>query len=70
MFLHYYHVCECFYISYVLFKDLKIKIHKTIIISVVLYAVVVWCFIVKNELRLMMFENRLKREKLQMQETA
>jgi hypothetical protein len=38
MFLHYYHVCEYVYISYVLSKNPKLKIHITIIIYVVLYA--------------------------------
>jgi hypothetical protein len=37
MFLQYFHVCEYFYISYVLSKNLKIKIHKTTNIYVVLY---------------------------------
>jgi hypothetical protein len=38
MFLHCYHICEYFYISYVLSKNLKLKVHRTIIIYVVLYA--------------------------------
>jgi hypothetical protein len=38
MFLHYDHVCENFYISYVLSKNLKIKIFKTITIYIVLHA--------------------------------
>jgi len=42
-------------------KDMKIKIHRTIILPVVLYGCETWSFTLREERRLRMFENRLLR---------
>ena len=47
--------------SRLLSKNLKIKIHKTIILSVVLYGCEVWYLTIKEECRLRAFEKRILR---------
>jgi hypothetical protein len=47
--------------SSLLFKNLKIKIYKTIILSVVLYGCETWSLILKEERRLRVSENRVFR---------
>jgi hypothetical protein len=42
-------------------KDLKIRIHKTIILPVVLYGCETWSLILREEYRLKVFENRVLR---------
>ena len=42
-------------------KNLKIKIYRTIILSVVLYGCVTWSLTLKEERRLRVFENRVLR---------
>ena len=44
-----------------LYKNLKIKIYRTIIFSVVLYGCETWSLILREELRLRVFENRVLR---------
>ena len=43
------------------FKNLKIKIYKTIILSVVLYGCKTWSLILREERRLRVYENRVLR---------
>jgi hypothetical protein len=43
------------------FKDLKIKIYRTIILPVVLYGCETWLLILREERRLRVFENRVLR---------
>ena len=45
--------------SNLLTKNLKIKIYRTIILHVVLYGCKTWSFVFREELRLMVFENRV-----------
>ena len=47
--------------SSLLSKKLKIKIYRTIILSVVLYGCVTWSLTLREELRLRVFENRVLR---------
>jgi hypothetical protein len=47
--------------SSLLYKNLKIKIHRTIIMSVVLYGCETWSMILREEGRLRVFENRVLR---------
>ena len=42
-------------------KNLKIKIYRTIILSVVLYGCEIWSLILREERRLRVFENRVLR---------
>jgi hypothetical protein len=42
-------------------KTLKIKIYKTVILSVVLYGCETWCLTLREEHRLRVFENRVLR---------
>jgi hypothetical protein len=42
-------------------KNLKVKIHRTIILSVVLYGCKTWSLALKEERRLRVFENRVLR---------
>jgi len=42
-------------------KNLKIKIHRTIILPVVLYGCETWSLTLREELRLRVFENRVLR---------
>ena len=48
--------------SSLLTKNLKIKIHKTIILSAVLYGCVTWSLALREARRLMVFENRVLRK--------
>ena len=45
----------------ILFKNLKIKIYKTIVLPVVLYGRETWSLSLKEESRLRVFENRIVR---------
>ena len=47
--------------SSLLFKNLKIKIYKTTVSSVVLYGCETWSLILRDERRLRVFENRVLR---------
>ena len=47
--------------SSLLSKNLKIKIHRTIILPVVLYGCETWSLILRVERRLRVFENRVLR---------
>jgi hypothetical protein len=47
--------------SSLLFKNLKIKIYKTIILPVVLYGCESWSLTLREESRLRVFENRVLR---------
>jgi len=47
--------------SRLLFKNLKIKIYRTIILPVVLYGCETWSLILREERRLRLFENRVLR---------
>jgi len=47
--------------SSLLSKNLKIKIHRTIILPVVLYGCETWSLTLREELRLRVFENRVLR---------
>ena len=47
--------------SSLLYKDLKIKIHGTIILPVVLYGSATWSLTLREERRLRVFENRVLR---------
>ena len=44
-------------------KNIKIKIHRTIILPVVLYGCETWSLTLKEERRLRVFENRVLRRK-------
>ena len=48
--------------SRLLFKNLKIKIYKTIILPVVLYGCETWFLILREECSLRLFENRIRGE--------
>jgi hypothetical protein len=50
-----------FNVSRLLFKNLKIKIYKTIILPVVLYGCETWSLTLREEHRLRVFENRVLR---------
>jgi hypothetical protein len=53
---------ECFGSSNLLYKSLKIKIHRTIIFPVVFYGCETWSLIFREEeRRLRVFENRVLR---------
>jgi hypothetical protein len=41
--------------------DIKMKIHRTVILSVVLYGCETWSLILREERRLRVFENRVLR---------
>jgi hypothetical protein len=47
--------------SRLLSRTVKVKIHKTIILSVVLYGCETWCLTLREEHRLRVFENRVLR---------
>ena len=47
--------------SSLLFKNLKIKIYRTIIMPVVLYGCETWLLTLKEERRMRVFENRVLR---------
>jgi len=44
-----------------LYKNLKIKIYRTVILPFVLYGCETWSLILREELRLRVFENRVLR---------
>jgi hypothetical protein len=48
-------------ITTLLSKNLKVKIHRTIILSVVLYGCEAWSLTLREECRLKVFENRVLR---------
>jgi len=50
--------------SRLLYKNLKIKIYKTIILPVVLYGCETWSLTLRQECRLTVFENRVLRRML------
>jgi len=56
-----YHLVQNLLSSSFLSKNLKIKIYRTIILSVVLYGCVTWSLILREEHRLRVFENRVLR---------
>ena len=56
----YYSVQNLFSFS-MLFKNLKIKIHGTIILPVILYGCETWSFTLREERRLRVFKNRVLR---------
>jgi hypothetical protein len=47
--------------SSLLYKNMKIKIYRTIILSLALYGCETWSFILREEHRLRVFENRVLR---------
>jgi hypothetical protein len=47
--------------SHLLSKNIKIKIYKTIILLVILHVFETWSFTLREEHRLMVFENRMLR---------
>jgi hypothetical protein len=47
--------------SHLLSKNVKIRIYKTIILSVLLYRCETWSLTLREEYRLRMFENRVLR---------
>ena len=52
---------NAFLFSLLLSKNLKIKMYKTIILPVVLYGCEAWSLTLREECRLMVFENRILR---------
>jgi len=52
---------QIFFSSSLIPKNLKIKIHKTIILPVVLYKCETWSLTQREERRLRMFENKVLR---------
>jgi len=56
-----YHSVQNILSSSLLFKNLKIKIYKTTVSSVVLYGCETWSLILRDERRLRVFENRVLR---------
>jgi hypothetical protein len=55
------HLVQSLLSSYLLSRNVKIKIYKTIILPVVLYGCETWSFILREEHRLRVFENRVLR---------
>jgi len=53
--------CRIFLSSSLLSKNLKIKVHRTIILAVVLYGCETWSLTLREECRLSVFENRVLR---------
>jgi hypothetical protein len=47
--------------SRLLFRNVKIKIYKTIIMRIILYGCQIWSLILREEHRLRVFENRVLR---------
>jgi len=45
--------------SSLLFKNIKIKIYRTVILSAILYVCKTWSLILRKERRLRVFENRV-----------
>jgi hypothetical protein len=56
-----YHSVQDLLSSFLLSKNIKIKIHKTIILPVVLYGCETWSLILREEHGLKVFENRVVR---------
>ena len=56
-----YHSVQNLLSSSLLFKNLKIKIYRTIILPVVLYECETWSLTLKEEHRLRVYENRVLR---------
>jgi hypothetical protein len=56
-----YHSVQNIMSSWLLSKNLKIRIYKTIILSVVLYGCEAWSLTLREEHRLRVFENRVLR---------
>jgi hypothetical protein len=56
-----YHSIQNLLSSRLLSKNVKIRIYKTIILSVVLYGCETWCLTLREEHRLGVFENRVQR---------
>ena len=50
-----------YFVSSLLFKILKIKIYRTLILPVVLYGCETWSLALREERRLRVFENRVLR---------
>jgi hypothetical protein len=57
----YYHSFQNLLSSRLLSKNVKIRIYKTIILSVFLYGCETWSLTLREEYRLNMFENRVLR---------
>ena len=57
----FYHSVQNLLSSNLLSKNVKIKIHRNIILSVVLYGCETWSLILREERRLKLFENRTLR---------
>jgi hypothetical protein len=56
-----YHSVQSLLSSHLLFKNVKIKIYKTIILPFVLYGCETWSLMLREEHRLRVFENRVLR---------
>jgi len=56
-----YHSVQNLLSSSLLFKYVKIKIHRTIILPIVLYGCETWSLTLREECRLRVFENRVLR---------
>jgi hypothetical protein len=57
-----YHLVQNLLCSNLLTKNFKIKIYRTIILPVVMYGCETWLLTLKEECRLMVFENRVLRK--------
>jgi hypothetical protein len=55
-----YHLAQNLLSSTLLSKNIKIKIYRTVILSVVLYGCETWSLILREEHRLMVFDNRFR----------
>jgi hypothetical protein len=56
-----YHLIQSLLSSHLLSRNVKVKIYKTIILSVVLYGCETWSLTLRKEHRLRVFENRVLR---------
>jgi hypothetical protein len=56
-----YHSVQNFLFSRLLSKNIKIRIHKTIVLPVVLYCIETWSLTLRDEYRLRMFEKKMLR---------
>jgi hypothetical protein len=56
-----YHLVQNLLSSHVLFRDIRVKMYKTIILPVVLYGCKTWPVTLREEHRLRVFENRVLR---------
>ena len=56
-----YNLVQNIWSSSLLYKNIKIKIHRTVILLVVLYGCETWFLILREERRLRVFENRVLR---------